>query len=243
VSAPGLLPRVDLVYRRAMTDFTFQCPHCGKPNAIGADALNQPTVCNDCGLPYLASVPAGRLMVQEGEDWKPASTQGAAVLAEHGEKTVLTVNPAVYRQNPIQTLVLTLALLGGLTLLLLNVGQVELGVTYAVLAVAGALVSLVAAMILVSRFVNSRFESLTITSQRSIWARGLINRRTSEVQHDDIRNIQVQQSLIERLVRAGTVSISSAGQDDMEIVAQGIPNPHRVLETIRTYQRRLVKGD
>ena len=76
-----------------------------------------------------------------------------------------------------------------------------------------------------------------------IFTRGVINRRTSEVQHDDIRNIQVQQNLVERLVGAGTIAISSAGQDDMEIVARGIAHPQRVIETIRTHQRRLVKGD
>ena len=226
-----------------MANFTFQCPHCGKPNAVGQDALDRPTTCGDCGLPFSTTIPAGRLMVQDGEQWKPASTQGAAVLAEQEEKTVLTINPAVYRENPIQTLVLTLLVLGGLTLVLLNIGKVELGVMHAVLVAAGALAALAAGAVLVGRFVNSRFESLTITSQRSIWARGLINRRTSEVQHDDIRNIQVQQNLIDRIVKAGTVSISSAGQDDMEIVAQGIPNPQRVLEAIRTYQRRMVKGD
>lgn len=226
-----------------MANFTFQCPHCGKPNEIARDLLNQPTACVDCGLPFTTTIPAGRLLIQDGEQWKPAATQGAAVRSEQDETTVLTVNPAVYRQNPIQTLVLSLALIGGLTALIVYGQKIELGMVNVVFAVAGALAALISGFILVSRFVNSRFESLTVTSQRSVWARGLLNRRTSEVQHDDIRNIQVQQNLIERLVKAGTVSISSAGQDDMEIVARGIPNPQRVLSAIREHQRRMVKPD
>lgn len=226
-----------------MANFTFQCPHCGEPNAVDSVKLDSAIGCDKCALPFTTAVPAGRLMVQEGQAWRPASAQGAALSAEQDEAPVLTVNPAVYRENPIQTLILVVLVLAGLTVLIVYGNQIEQHMANAALAVAGALIAGVCGFILINRFVQSRFESLTVTTQRSIWARGLINRRTSEVQHDDIRNIQVHQNLIERFVKAGTVSISSAGQDDMEIVAQGIPNPHRVLDAIRTHQRRMVKPD
>ncbi|MEM9021548.1 MAG: PH domain-containing protein [Planctomycetota bacterium] len=226
-----------------MAHFTFQCPHCGEASEIGRDQLNQPAVCPSCGLPFTAAIPAGRLMVKDGEEWKPAASQGAATQAGQGEKNVFTVNPAVYRQNPIQTLGLVLAVVGGLTLVLAYVGRIEQHWWHLALVVAGGILALAGLGILATRLITSRLESLTITTQRTVWARGLINRRTSEVQHDDIRNIQVQQNLLDRFVKAGTVSISSAGQDDMEIVAQGIPNPQRVLEAIRQHQRRMVKPD
>ncbi|MFN3168178.1 MAG: PH domain-containing protein [Phycisphaeraceae bacterium] len=223
-----------------MADFTYQCPHCGETTSVGLESLGKPALCRACAKPYLAEVPAGRLMVDGGEaGLVPADRSGA----QAAEQTVLTVNPAAFRERPVQTLVLAGLILAGLTGLIMFVGETSQGIVFAVLVAFSALVTVAAALVLAGRFVLSRFESLTITTQRSVWARGVINRRSSEVQHDDIRNIQVQQDLVQRLVGAGTIAISSAGQDDMEIVARGFANPHGVIETIRTHQRRMVKDD
>ena len=228
-------------YRQPMAEFTYQCPHCGATTAVGLESLGKPALCSACALPYHAELPAGRLMVQDGDAApKPATPAGEL---RPTEQAVLTVNPAAFREKPVQTLLLTLLVLAGLTGLLMFVGEASQGIGQALLVALSALTAIVAGIMLGLRFAMTRFESLTITTQRSIWARGVINRRSSEVQHDDIRNIQVQQDLIQRLVGAGTISISSAGQDDMEIVAQGIVKPHQVIETIRTHQPRMMKGD
>ncbi len=91
---------------------------------------------------------------------------------------------------------------------------------------------------------QTRFESLTITNERTIWAQGVFDRETSEVQHDDVRNIQMQQSLIDRILGVGRIAISSAGQDDMEIDIRGIPKPNQVADTVRSCQARMLdQGD
>lgn len=219
-----------------MTSYSFQCPHCGQTTAAELEALGKATPCQACGQPYLAAVPAGRLIDASGKPTGKPAISGA-------EQTVLVVNPAAFRENPMQTGVLGLIIVAGLTGLILFMGKVPDGAGFAVLSGLSLIAVVVPLIMLAMRFVFTRFESLTITTQRTIWARGVINRRTSEVQHDDIRNIQVQQNLVERLVRAGSIAISSAGQDDMEIVAHGIAQPRRVIETIRTYQSKMVKGD
>lgn len=222
----------------------FKCPHCSAENSVALDGVGRPAACAACGLPFLAHAPAATLLKRDGEQWVTAGQTPDANHPRHAdEQTLASVNPAVFREHPVQTLLLTLLIVGGLTVAI-QFGRADdpnFGTT--ALAAAGLVFALAALAVLVIRFVGSRFESLTVTTQRSIWARGIINRQTSEVQHDDIRNIQVSQTIIERLFNAGSVAISSAGQGDMEIIIKGVPNPRAIVETVRTYQRKLVKDD
>lgn len=63
--------------------------------------------------------------------------------------------------------------------------------------------------------------------------RGLIARRTSEIELRDVRSIQVQQSLIERALGLGDVLVSTAGQAGVEVVLKGIRRPALVAEQVR----------
>ncbi len=56
----------------------------------------------------------------------------------------------------------------------------------------------------------SRFTTLTVTNNRTIYQLGIISRQTSENQHDDMRNIQV--------------------------VVHRLPHPQRIIELIRENQ-------
>ncbi|MDQ3333471.1 MAG: PH domain-containing protein, partial [Planctomycetota bacterium] len=83
---------------------------------------------------------------------------------------------------------------------------------------------------------QTRFTMLTITSRRSTLRRGLIARETSEVQHRDVRNLQINQTTLERLLGVGDIAISSAGQDGLEIHVEGIPHPEKVAAVVRDMQ-------
>ena len=78
--------------------------------------------------------------------------------------------------------------------------------------------------------------ALDITNKRSTEVRGLFSKATSEVLHDNIRNIQIAQSFWQRIWRVGTIGISSAGQDGVEIQVQDIPNPNKIREVIDLYR-------
>jgi uncharacterized membrane protein YdbT with pleckstrin-like domain len=82
----------------------------------------------------------------------------------------------------------------------------------------------------------SQFTTLTITDDRTIYQKGVISRETSEVQHDDVRNIQLDQSFMQRLLNVGGIGISSSGQDDLEIVAPRLSNPAQIIDCIRKNQ-------
>ncbi len=90
-------------------------------------------------------------------------------------------------------------------------------------------------------FFDARFQTMTITDERTIWVRGIFERETSEVQHDDVRNIQVKQTFVDRILGVGRIAISSAGQDELEIDVRDV-SPRRSQRRSRLPSRTLSYG-
>jgi len=85
-------------------------------------------------------------------------------------------------------------------------------------------------------WVQNKNTTLIITDKRTILQQGILSRNTNEVMHAHIRNIQVQQSMMERLFNTGTIKIASAGTGDIEITVSGIPTPNRIKAVIDHYR-------
>lgn len=82
----------------------------------------------------------------------------------------------------------------------------------------------------------------TVTSQRAVVERGLLSRHVWEIELANVRDIQLHQSIVQRLLRMGTLEISSAGRDTAEVVFRTIPHPDKVKEIIRSGMRSSVKA-
>lgn len=78
----------------------------------------------------------------------------------------------------------------------------------------------------------------TVTSQRAVVRRGLLSRHEWELELRHVRDIQLKQSLGQRMLRTGTLEVSSAGRDTAEVVFAGISNPDGVKELIRQGMRQ-----
>jgi len=91
----------------------------------------------------------------------------------------------------------------------------------------------IATLILWFRNLGNR---LYITNKRTVLRRGFFSKSTSEVLHDHVRNVQVDQTFLNRLFNVGTIGISSSGQDGVEIIAHSIPRPNEVKKTIDLYR-------
>ncbi len=234
-----------------MTQLNYRCPHCRERVEVDSDNITSVHVCSACGKPYQPEVPTARLMHQrEDGEWAVASEATAGQRAP-GETTIKTVHPAMFRARPVKYLLLIFAIIIGL------VGMIYFGVPIEgspvdnwprpvtlVLSIVFAVFTLASLISMVHWFFDTRFQSLIITNERSIWTRGIFDRETSEVQHDDVRNIQVKQTFIDRILGVGRIAISSAGQDEMEIDVRDVPKPNDVADTVRTYQARMQgRGD
>jgi uncharacterized membrane protein YdbT with pleckstrin-like domain len=77
---------------------------------------------------------------------------------------------------------------------------------------------------------------MIITTERTRWRRGVFSKRVSEVRHRDVRQIGVEQTLVQRVLGTGRIRISSASQSGWEIDVEGIASPDMVAAQIRQRQ-------
>ena len=147
------------------------------------------------------------------------------------EHILKVVHPAMFGNHPASFLIAWACIIAG------SVGGFMLAATdnpqmsWLSLAVAVG-----AALFLGLWWLRLQFRTLTITEKRSLYRAGILSKFTNEVQHDDVRNIQMDQTLFQRLCGVGELAISSSGQDTMEIHVKGIHQPQQVIDIIRKYQ-------
>ncbi len=73
----------------------------------------------------------------------------------------------------------------------------------------------------------------SLTSDRLIERRGLISSRRREMELADVRSIEVNRRLKQRLLGLGDVGVASAASADFMIRMLDIPDPERVAEILR----------
>ena len=229
-----------------MSQLIYRCPHCLARADVVLEHVGQVNECPECGRPYQPEVPVAKLMTQRADGEWAVVEQLRPGQRSPDEKAIMTVHPAMFREQPLKYVTLIAAFVVGVAGVFIFGTPMQTGgldtwwrpVTV-VLSIVFGLCAAASLFSMIYWLLRTRFESLAITSQRTIWSRGIFDRETSEVQHDDIRNIQIKQTLVDRIFGVGRIAISSAGQDDMEIDVRGVPNASRVAETVRTYQARM----
>ena len=126
---------------------------------------------------------------------------------EQKEETLLIINPAMFRGEPVGFIICVV-------LIPLGIGIV----------------------LLLLWWLQCRFTTYTITNLRTIAQTGILSRNTNEVRHIDVRNLQVNQDVFQRMFGFGSVAISSAGQSDIELTMVRVENPHKIADIIRQHQ-------
>jgi len=87
-------------------------------------------------------------------------------------------------------------------------------------------------LILIVWYLQCLGSSLRVTNKRSILRSGLFSKHTSDVLHRDVRNIQVSQGIMNRMLGVGSIGISSSGQSDFEIFIKGVEDPYKAKAII-----------
>ena len=126
---------------------------------------------------------------------------------EQKEETLLIINPAMFRGEPVGFIICV-------ALIPLGIGIV----------------------LLLLWWLQCRFTTYTITNLRTIAQTGILSRNTNEVRHIDVRNLQVNQDVFQRMFGFGSVAISSAGQSDIELTMVKVENPYKIADIIRQHQ-------
>ena len=72
----------------------------------------------------------------------------------------------------------------------------------------------------------------TITNQRLTIRRGLLSRHVQQTRVERVQNVNVDQSLLDRLLRVGKVDFDTAGTDDADFTFRGVASPDRVVRAV-----------
>jgi uncharacterized membrane protein YdbT with pleckstrin-like domain len=96
---------------------------------------------------------------------------------------------------------------------------------------AGVLVAGIALVVLAG-FVKRMATVYTITNQRLRIKRGILAKKVQQTRIDRVQNVNTDQSVIERLLRVGTVDFDTAGTDDSDFTFAGVSSPSRVVEAV-----------
>jgi uncharacterized membrane protein YdbT with pleckstrin-like domain len=96
----------------------------------------------------------------------------------------------------------------------------------------GAVVGVGLALVVLIGFIRRIATVYTITSQRLRIKRGILSKKVQQTRIDRVQNVNTDQSVIDRLLRVGTVDFDTAGTDDSDFTFDGVSSPARVVEAV-----------
>jgi len=191
----------------------IECPECGRQVSDKASS------CPQCGCPI------HKVAVRE------------EVPAPQAEHQLFSEHPAMFRGDPGRTLFI-MALVVLCVLAISGVFDSALGEDGADLARGLGVFGLVLILLyLLVWWLQCMAARITITTHRTTVRRGILAKKTTEVRHVDVRLVQVEQSILQRIFRSGTLAVGSAGHAGMEIQFRALRNPERVAAMIRERQQ------
>jgi uncharacterized membrane protein YdbT with pleckstrin-like domain len=150
------------------------------------------------------------------------------------EKNLFSAHPAMFKYKPISFSFCKLLALSGLILPL---------VIKDFSWILGGLLFATGSLCLLFWWISTLFITLTITEKRTILQKGFFSRHISEVFHSNIRNIEIEQTLFQRLFGVGTMRIASAAHSGFEIEISGVKDPMKLKDFINKYRRNDKNND
>jgi uncharacterized membrane protein YdbT with pleckstrin-like domain len=152
----------------------------------------------------------------------PRAAEGTPVASDK-EETVLEMRPALRAFLGLITI--------GIVLMILGVALAQFVHVVFLLFVA------LAVMVLIDVWVKFASRKYRITNQRLFATTGLIARKTEEIELFRIKDVKVDQGLLERMLGYGTITVYSSDETAPQLVMIGIGRPVDVKETLRTLYR------
>ena len=76
----------------------------------------------------------------------------------------------------------------------------------------GYALALVAAVLLIQQWLRSWVTEIAVTNRRVIYKKGLIQRETNEMNMDKVESVQINQSILGRMLDYGNVTILGTGE-------------------------------
>jgi uncharacterized membrane protein YdbT with pleckstrin-like domain len=133
-------------------------------------------------------------------------------------------------------------LLGAIVLLAAYAGVASLfgdGADTSLLVVVGLVLVV---LVIVGGYVWRMATTYTITNRRLHIKRGIVARKTQEARLERVQNVNTEQSVIERMLRVGTVDFDTAGTDADGFRFEGVADPLQVVQSVDRAQREFAEA-
>ncbi len=95
---------------------------------------------------------------------------------------------------------------------------------------AGVLV--VFAVVILIGLIRRLATTYTITNRRLTIDIGLLSRDLHQTRLERVQNVNTRQSLLERLLRIGSVDFDTAGESGFDFTFAGVADPHGIVRTV-----------
>lgn len=145
-----------------------------------------------------------------------------------GETELGTIRPVMFRRYPFRFIAYMGLIVGGLVVALITLIHGLLFVT--LLAVAAAAFG---GYRLCRWWLRNRNTSLTVTKDRCILRTGVVNAVTTEVPLAEVKDIQINQTLVNRIMKVGDIVVSTSGEGGVTVMVMGMPNPQEIARLMR----------
>lgn len=77
-----------------------------------------------------------------------------------------------------------------------------------------------------------------VTDDKVILEQGLLSKSIKDIFVTDIRTVDVEQSLLQRIFGIGDIKIATSGTDSYEDVVEGLPRPREIQDLISRQRRK-----
>jgi uncharacterized membrane protein YdbT with pleckstrin-like domain len=95
-----------------------------------------------------------------------------------------------------------------------------------------AVVLIVFVVLVVTGLIRRIATTYTITNRRLTIDIGLLSRALHETRLERVQNVNTRQSVLERMLRVGTVDFDTAGSADFDFAFRGVDNPREIVRTV-----------
>lgn len=150
--------------------------------------------------------------------------------------TLYEAHPSVLRMRPFGVLFALVLAAGGILVAVLGdqllPPSLIVQVDGQILQMIGIGVFALATLQLLVWWVSARADRLVITEDELIWTHGLLSKEYTEINMASVRTVRVSQSLFQRIMNAGDVTVFTAG-DNPELFVRGLPDPAAVRELVK----------
>ncbi len=95
-----------------------------------------------------------------------------------------------------------------------------------------AVVAIGFVLVLIAGLIKRIQTTYTITNQRLTIDTGIFSRELHETRLERVQNVNSTQSLLERILRVGTVDFDTAAGAEYDFKFRGVSDPHRIVRTV-----------